>query len=1340
MFYKTDTQSLAILATYNPMGNISIKASAIGEDLGNAFHTHIVEQKDPRFVYAIARAVTADVPNKNRDMFPLDEIKRAYTTFIGRNIFLDHNTKSVRNAVGKIIAAELREDEEGQTYVACLFKIDRELHPDIAHKVENGIIDSVSMGANLHHVECSRCHHLATKESEFCDHLRNLGMYSDVYSISHGVEFTELSLVSVPADPTAKMHKVFNMHNGLEKVAVSADSTNMGPLGGQEKSVEADVVEEVPQAPKETVTKETEDMVVETPVPEHGAILQIDCSSPKTADFIYNFLYPHLNNGIEELAVTNTSVKILFDKAVKDPEKFVSDAAVLFGLTVVNGQGTEKEASLLSDINKIAGKTYKVTVDASLDYPKVTFKIKKAFLNQAENELYLSGIKKALANALRVETGLLVIPTSKSSKDFEYQLKPESKEVAVDKESLPEKIKQVSSDFSDKLTEFQDISNDLDKDTYISKNFDTSNLYSKDSITLVEDLLGEFFDNKDINEFGTALNDLINTTKSPDFKKAIIDKLKLQLEANNFIDKTTQKQLLDTVDAISAGTWEPESVKKETEGTEAPLPDATTSTDIDVYNSKIQTVFDTLENATNIKTPQDFGKALVSALTALGIKNVSEVLSHNKDTITNLSNKLVGDTNGYSVAQNEASALGVKPTDTAEQSVQTETEPVTEPVEQAKDSEKSGTDTVDALYNLTYTTDRDTKGNQKLHIEFNPDFIKKNIAWLRDIKNDIANTVHAATGFRVIPTGKNIGVFDFTVEFPADIDTKEYNAVMSKIEDIVNNYSTKIKEFDSLPTEEEKQAFRSENFNTTTDFINSAVKEQLDQTTGDVESVSKPEDTKTEDNKQEQPVVPETQQEEAAKDDKKGDTTKEDVDGFQPLDPIYTNKALDILKKLNDPSLEPEMRKQLEQDYMQIPAKDRKTIEFKYKDLLTSAALWSTENAFLALKDVYNTNNTLIESAAKYEDYVNSYPAFVRKKVQEEHADDIQKLIEDFNKEARSSGVSNEDAINNNLQKFLDAPLQDLLNEQSNMSEDDWLQKYDSLKFVLAGSTDDVLKQQVLKKLNDLYDHGVTGVSGILDDLQITDPDTYSQQSSSEQGSQGQQHAEDKKDHTSKPGHKESDSETSGATHTEQQQQAKEKVEDDIKKATNAAADQLEDPADKLKGKTFKVSGKSYKIEDGKLNGTNPADLRRKLYEYVLESNGINYKEILRGNLEKKLIKEAKDYIKTAGGFLDYRSPDGVSVELVLEITREDDPQIVIRVGVVKQEAENYSYTGTLTYHSGQVLDTRGTQRDPSISIIEAIGYLDRQLEVYLQEQKTNKSSDANASTAGSNTNDTSNP
>ena len=174
MFYIHSNQSMPILATYNPNGSIKIKATALNQDLGNSFSKSIVEQKDPRFVYAIARAVTAEVPNKNWDLFPMEEIQRAYPTFVGRNIFLDHNTQSVRNAVGKIVAAELRQDDEGYTYVACLFKVDRQIHPDIAMKIEDGIIDSVSMGANVKEAECSVCHHRATRESEFCEHLANL--------------------------------------------------------------------------------------------------------------------------------------------------------------------------------------------------------------------------------------------------------------------------------------------------------------------------------------------------------------------------------------------------------------------------------------------------------------------------------------------------------------------------------------------------------------------------------------------------------------------------------------------------------------------------------------------------------------------------------------------------------------------------------------------------------------------------------------------------------------------------------------------------------------------------------------------------------------------------------------------------------------------------------------------------------------------------------------------------------------------------------------------------------------------------------------------------------------
>lgn len=349
MFSILSSQQMPIIATYNPMGGIKITASAVGEEPGTMFNTHIVERKDPRFVYAIARAVTADVPNKNRDMFPLEEIKKAYTTFIGRNIFLDHNTKSVRNAVGKIIAAELREDENGQVYVACLFKIDRELHPDIAHKIENGIIDSVSMGANVAKTVCRICSHEASRESDFCQHQKNPMLYPDYYAINHGVEFTELSLVSVPADPSAKMHKVFNLNQGMNKVAVGADEfSNQGDT--QKPAEETPAPEQAAEPVQPTTHEPAQDTTViqtKEELPE-GSFYQIDCASNETADLIYNILYPYLNKGIEDINVSGRGLKVHFSADVADPEAFVAEAGKMFGLLVTKGLADQKTASLFN--------------------------------------------------------------------------------------------------------------------------------------------------------------------------------------------------------------------------------------------------------------------------------------------------------------------------------------------------------------------------------------------------------------------------------------------------------------------------------------------------------------------------------------------------------------------------------------------------------------------------------------------------------------------------------------------------------------------------------------------------------------------------------------------------------------------------------------------------------------------------------------------------------------------------------------------------------------------------------------------------------------------------------
>ena len=192
--------------------------------------TSFVTPKDDNFTYFQCIAVHADVANQNADIFPLDELKKSYSSFIGRGLFMDHNASCVANAVGKIFDAKLIElpnatADEGKYGVLCLCGIDKTTHPDIAAKVAHGVIDSVSMGANVNEAECEICHCVAHTPEEFCIHLQHQGQLDPATgkkccSINRGVNFTELSLVSVPADPYAKMQQVFaNFVGAMKKQA-----------------------------------------------------------------------------------------------------------------------------------------------------------------------------------------------------------------------------------------------------------------------------------------------------------------------------------------------------------------------------------------------------------------------------------------------------------------------------------------------------------------------------------------------------------------------------------------------------------------------------------------------------------------------------------------------------------------------------------------------------------------------------------------------------------------------------------------------------------------------------------------------------------------------------------------------------------------------------------------------------------------------------------------------------------------------------------------------------------------------------------------------------------------
>lgn len=283
---------------YGATVNIRKQASLdiIAKDVPEVSHTadKISAKKDDNFVYFWTRAVSADVPNLNSDLFPLDELKKAYPTFIGRGLYMDHNAQSVANAVGKVFDAKLLEDptateEEGKYYVGCLCGVDKTTHPDIAAKVAHGVIDSVSMGASCGSCQCNICNRVCHTPEEFCVHLQHQGQIDPetgkkCISINRDVNFSELSLVGVPADPMAKMQQVFAEF-----------------VGGLNKSA--------------SLEKEAENSFLEK------FSFSIPCGNEKICETLFNVLTGYKKQGISDLSMDGSILKLSVEAKNEDLAK-----------------------------------------------------------------------------------------------------------------------------------------------------------------------------------------------------------------------------------------------------------------------------------------------------------------------------------------------------------------------------------------------------------------------------------------------------------------------------------------------------------------------------------------------------------------------------------------------------------------------------------------------------------------------------------------------------------------------------------------------------------------------------------------------------------------------------------------------------------------------------------------------------------------------------------------------------------------------------------------------------------------------------------------------------------
>lgn len=192
-----------------------------GRDLRRFAHRHHFEYDvRPGYLYVRSRAISSRC-NDNFDEFPADELEKAYATFKGKPVFVNHVNDDHRRARGVIIDAALHKDanRDGTRdwWVEVLMEVDAVRFPRLAKEILAGNIARTSMGCDVAFSVCSACNNRATTPAEYCSHIpasKGMMLYRRTASghkvgeiireTCYGLKFFENSLlVEPPADPTA---------------------------------------------------------------------------------------------------------------------------------------------------------------------------------------------------------------------------------------------------------------------------------------------------------------------------------------------------------------------------------------------------------------------------------------------------------------------------------------------------------------------------------------------------------------------------------------------------------------------------------------------------------------------------------------------------------------------------------------------------------------------------------------------------------------------------------------------------------------------------------------------------------------------------------------------------------------------------------------------------------------------------------------------------------------------------------------------------------------------------------------------------------------------------------
>ncbi len=147
--------------------------------------------------------------NSNGDIFPEEELVKAYKKWVHKPLCIDHKSSSVDHVRGFIVDTYY---DRNLKRVIALCALDKHNYPDLARKVATGYSSSVSMGTAVGRAICSDCARVARAEPDFCDHMKRKTCYGE---INLDLSPIELSIVVNGADPKAHIKHIIAAANTL---------------------------------------------------------------------------------------------------------------------------------------------------------------------------------------------------------------------------------------------------------------------------------------------------------------------------------------------------------------------------------------------------------------------------------------------------------------------------------------------------------------------------------------------------------------------------------------------------------------------------------------------------------------------------------------------------------------------------------------------------------------------------------------------------------------------------------------------------------------------------------------------------------------------------------------------------------------------------------------------------------------------------------------------------------------------------------------------------------------------------------------------------------------------